>query len=157
MLPFGARIGYTDTLPADEFVPTRVQTRRLSDIVRFFGEPHYIKIDIEGLDDRCLADLHRANLIPAYISAEAHTIDSFCHLVAMGYARFKMVRGATVAADYAGLVIARPDGAKVVHDFPEHSAGPFGEDIPGPWADKDEILRHWLDRGEGWFDIHARA
>jgi len=155
-VPAGQRLGYTATLPPGEFMPIRIETRRLSDIVRFFGAPHYIKIDIEGFDDRCLADLHHAGLMPPYISAEAHTIDSFCHLVAMGYARFKIVAGATVAADYAAHMIERTDGKRLRHDFPDHSAGPFGEDIRGPWMDKDEILSRWLDRGDGWFDLHAR-
>ncbi len=156
-VPPGKRIGYTGTLPADEFTPVKVETKLLSDIVRFFGPAHYIKIDIEGLDDRCLADLHRAGLHPPYISAEAHTVDSYCHLVAMGYRHFKIVAGETVARDYAAHGITQADGALVTHAFPAHSAGPFGEDIPGPWLDKDTVLAAWLARGEGWFDLHAKA
>jgi FkbM family methyltransferase len=154
-VPVGQRIGYTATVPPEEFTPIPVETRRLSDIVRSFGRPYYIKIDIEGFDDRCLADLHRAGIIPPYISAEAHTIDSFRQLVAMGYARFKMVAGATVATDYLAHEIERIDGRRVRHDFPAHSAGPFGEDLPGPWMDRDTALSRWRDRGEGWFDLHA--
>jgi hypothetical protein len=156
-VPPGARIGYTGTLPADEFTPVTVQTRLLSDIVRSFGPAHYIKIDIEGLDDRCLADLRRAGLRPPYISAEAHTEASYRQLVAMGYRRFKLVAGASVAQDYAALRITRTDGTPVTHDFPAHAAGPFGEDIPGPWLGRDAALAAWRQRGEGWFDLHAKA
>jgi FkbM family methyltransferase len=156
-LPLAERTGYTGTLPAEEFTPVTVKTRRLSDIIRSYGPAHYIKIDIEGLDDRCLADLNRAGLIPPYISAEAHNVDSYCHLVAMGYRRFKIVAGETVAEDYPALMIERTDGTLVEHAFPAHSAGPFGEDIPGPWLDKDAVLSDWLQRGKGWFDLHAKA
>jgi len=156
-LPAGERIGYTATLPAEEFEPVPMDLRRLSDVIGFFGAPHYVKIDIEGLDGECLGDLLRAGIRPPYISAEAHTVDSFCQLVAMGYPRFKMVAGATVATEFADHPIAALDGTRPRHRFPHHSAGPFGEDIPGPWRDKDAILAAWLARGEGWFDLHARA
>ena len=155
-VPAGERIGYTGTLPPSEFKPITVELRRLSDVVGFFGAPHFIKIDIEGFDDRCLADLHRAGIFPPFISAEAHTIDTFCHLVAMGYQEFQMVAGETVARDHKALAILLPNGVRVPQDFPDHAAGPYGEDLPGPWLDKNAILTDWLARGEGWFDLHAR-
>ena len=96
-------------------------------------------------------------MMPAYISAEAHTIETFNELAAMGYTKFKMVAGATVQSDYAGHAIARNDGTLVAHDFPAHSAGPFGNDVSGPWLDKDAMLAAWRARGEGWFDLHAAA
>jgi FkbM family methyltransferase len=156
-VPPSQRIGYTATLPDEEFEPITIELRRLSDVVHFFGTADYIKIDIEGFDDRCLADLHRAGLMPPFISAEAHTIDTFCHLVAMGYSAFRMVAGASVATDYRSHPIMGADGKRIPHDFPAHSAGPFGEDLPGAWLDKDAILQAWLVRGDGWFDLHARA
>lgn len=155
-VPAGERIGYTATLPASEFEPIQVALRRLSDVVGFFGPPHYIKIDIEGFDDRCLADLHRRDILPPFISAEAHTIDTFCHLVAMGYSDFKLSAGESVARDYADHPIAVAGGGLLRHAFPAHAAGPYGEDLPGPWLGKDLILAQWLNRGDGWFDLHAR-
>jgi len=151
------RVGYTGTLPEDEFTPIQIATRRLSDVVADYGAPHYVKIDIEGFDARCLADLRRAGMMPAYISAEAHTIETYYHLVAMGYRKFKMVAGETVQTDYAAHRIGCLDGGQAMHDFPAHSAGPFGEDVHGPWLDKDAILARWLERGKGWFDLHATA
>jgi FkbM family methyltransferase len=156
LVPDGERIGYAATLPASEFTPIQVEMRRLSDIVAFFGPPHYIKIDIEGFDDRCLADLRRRDILPPFISAEAHTIDTFCHLVAMGYGEFKLAAGETVAQDFADHPISVAGGGQAGHAFPPHSAGPYGEDLPGPWLGKEAILAHWLNRGDGWFDLHAR-
>jgi FkbM family methyltransferase len=159
-VPPGERIGYTATLPPAEFDPITVQVRCLSAIVAFFGPAHYIKIDIEGYDDRCLADLHRAGIRPPFLSAEAHEIDTFCHLVAMGYGEFQLAAGATVAQDYRAHPIEGTNGSRTPHDFPPHSAGPFGVDLPGPWLDKNAILARWLARDEagpgGWFDLHAR-
>jgi FkbM family methyltransferase len=155
-VPPGQRIGYTATLPPGEFDVITVELRRLSDVIRFLGAPHYVKIDIEGFDERCLADLHQCGIRPPFISAEAHTIETFCHLVTMGYREFRMVAGATVHQDYAAHPINVHGSSPARHDFPPHAAGPYGDDLPGAWLDKDAILAVWLARGEGWFDLHAR-
>jgi len=151
------RTGYTATLSPAEFEPIPMELRRLSDVVAQYGSPFYVKIDIEGFDERCLADLHRAGLRPPYLSAEAHDIGIHRQLVQMGYRQFKMIAGETVASEFARHRIRRVDGRPIRHDFPAHSAGPFGEDIPGPWLDERGILQRWHGRGAGWFDLHARA
>jgi hypothetical protein len=40
-------------------------------------------------------------------------------------------------------------------DFPEHSAGPFGEDIAGRWMTRNNFFRLLSTVGLGWKDIHA--
>ena len=39
--------------------------------------------------------------------------------------------------------------------FPHHSAGPFGNDISGPWMTSDNIFKVLSFAGLGWKDIHA--
>jgi len=140
----------------DTWLPIEVDVRRLSDIVRFFGVPGYVKIDVEGFDVITLKDLHENKIYPDYISAEAFEVDTFCLLVTMGYTEFKLVNGADVNLVYADHEIGLLEGGATRHNFPAHSAGPFGEDIPGPWLDKVEILGVWQQHGGGWCDIHAR-
>jgi FkbM family methyltransferase len=155
-VPFKDRIGYTATLKAEEFDVISVDVRRLSDVVNFFGFPDYIKIDVEGFDAVCLRDLDLRQIYPRYLSAEAHSIDTFCHMVAMGYSEFKIVSGGRVAEDYANHPIRLANGDVASFHFKSHSAGPFGEDIPGEWMTREGILEKWLKRGDGWFDLHAR-
>jgi FkbM family methyltransferase len=88
--------GDKNDLNPEVWQPIDVEVRRLSDIVRFFGTGEYIKIDVEGFDVVALKDLNVNKIYPKYISAEAHQVDTFCHLVAMGYTEFKFVQGATV-------------------------------------------------------------
>ncbi len=156
-VPEGERIGFTAKVRPDEFSVRSVEIRKLSDVVNFFGHPDYIKIDVEGWDAACLRDLYETGIRPPSISAEVHSIDVFCFLVAMGYTEFNMVAGITVAVAFANHTIRSVDGTTSLFSFNEHSAGPFGDDLPGPWVGSEAILQTWLRRGDiGWFDIHAR-
>jgi FkbM family methyltransferase len=129
--------------------------RRPSSIIGEYGEPLFVKIDVEFVDHIVLRDLLMHAIVPRYISAEAHVIDVYCTLVCMGYEKFKLVDGETVHIKYHNHPIVRVDGARRKFDFPDHSSGPFGEDIPGPWLDKTRLLHELLERGLGWKDIHA--
>jgi FkbM family methyltransferase len=148
--------GNKNDLNPEAWQQMEVEVKRLSDIINFFGTPTYVKIDIEGFDVVALNDLRECKIYPNYISAEAHQIDTFCHLVAMGYTEFKFVRGDTVQLVFRDHEIGVVGGGVSRHAFPPHSAGPFGDDIPGPWLSKNEILAVWQQNGGGWCDIHAR-
>lgn len=129
--------------------------RHVVDIVARYGPPHYIKIDIERSDAAILRELLAHGITPDYISAEAHDVDVFCLLVALGnYKAFKLVDGATVQDVFAAHEIDTRGGRKP-HAFPRHSAGPFGNDIPGPWRDRQTFFQHLGQAGLGWKDIHA--
>ncbi|HEY8570909.1 FkbM family methyltransferase [Phenylobacterium sp.] len=131
-----------------------VPARNVLDLVREHGAPHYIKIDIEHFDHVILRALFNAGIYPPYVSAEAHTIDVFALLVVGRYAAFKLVDGKTVPTKYKNCQVATPDGPQT-YSFPEHSAGPFGEDISGPWMNKNNFFRVLSYAGLGWRDIHA--
>jgi FkbM family methyltransferase len=133
-----------------------VQMRRLSSLIKEFGEPYFLKIDVEHADAIVLRDLLENGIMPPLISAESHAIDVFCLLVTMGYRKFKLVDGASVQAVYADHPIRTVDSGIRNFRFQRHSSGPFGEDIPGPWLDSNELLDQLLAGGLGWVDIHAR-
>lgn len=139
-----------------EFDETVLPAATFTALAARHGDPFYVKIDLEGYDDLILQDLFRCGVFPPYISAEAHTIDVFCTLVALGgYDAFKLVEGEFVGRDYAAHPIATDSGTQV-YAFPSpHSSGPFGNDIPGPWMDRALFLRYLAHVGPGWIDIHA--
>ena len=127
------------------------------DLVRAHGEPLYVKIDVEHFDQVVLADLFAHNIRPPYISAEAHTIEVFSLLFTAGrYRAFKLVDGPTVARQYKAHTIKTVNG-EARHSFPHHSAGPFGEDIPGGWMTPDNFFRFLAFEELGWKDIHATS
>ena len=129
--------------------------RRPSAIIRHFGEPLYVKIDVEGHDHVVLKDLLLAGIRPDFISAEAHHVDVFAWLAGPGgYNAFKLVDGPGVAVRYRDAVI-RTDRGEERYSFPVHAAGPFGEDIAGPWMTADQFFRVLAYAGLGWKDVHA--
>ena len=125
------------------------------DLIARFGAPHYIKIDIEHYDEAILRALFAANIRPPFISAESHSFEVFAALVALGgYRAFKLVDGITVPQCFRDHPIATHLGT-ARHSFPEHSAGPFGVDIPGPWARPRSV--HAVARRRGlWLEGYSR-
>ncbi len=146
--------------PNAQWKPIRVPTERLTQIVRQYGEPFFIKIDIENFDTQALADLMSASIRPPFISVEAHSFDVFVKLLQMGYSKFRIVNCARVASMYAKHEITHRDGTKMPHSFAFHSSGPFADDLPGPWLSAEQLACLYLGReallGKGWYDIHAK-
>lgn len=144
--------------PSDDqlqnFDEVEVRCRTPAGIVREFGQPAYIKIDVEHFDLVVLNNLFAAGIFPPEISAESHSADIFACLVANGYSSFNLVDGPTVARRYGHATISTPQGRREFR-FKKHSAGPFGEDILTPWEDANTFLHTLAIAGLGWKDIHA--
>jgi hypothetical protein len=130
-------------------------TVNIKELVKEYGMPFYVKIDIENYDHILLLDFLRNDIKPEFISAESHSIDTFAGLVTLGYNSFKLVIGETVNAQYKNHNVITESGF-IKYSFPYHSAGPFGEDIKGNWMSKTELLYFIVTEGLGWYDIHAR-
>lgn len=92
---------------------------------------------------------------PEYISVECHSFAVFSALVSLGgYDCFKLVDGASVGARYSSWAIRTPEGTQSI-SFPMHSAGPFGEDLPGEWLSGESMFYYLASEGCGWRDVHA--
>lgn len=124
-------------------------------VIEKYGDPYYIKVDIEHYDGAILKALFLNNIRPPFISAESHSIEVFSLLVTLGkYNAFKLVDGFSVSQEYNNHLISL-EGRQESYSFPFHSAGPFGEDISGEWMTADNFLRLLAFEGLGWKDIHA--
>jgi FkbM family methyltransferase len=139
----------------DEWESREIPVRRLSSIIREYGEPHFVKIDVEHYDHVVLRDLMASGVRPGLLSAESHVIDVFCLLVSMKYTKFRLVDGATLHQRFGHHGIKTLDGRTIQHTFTSRSSGPFGEDLPDQWIDKDRCVHELLRHGLGWIDIHA--
>lgn len=138
------------------FRTIRVLARRLPDLITEYGVPLYIKLDIEGIDDAVLEDLFEAGYKPRFISAEAHSVKTLVQLARMGYRKFKIVEGRFVHWPYYNIRLMSEEEDATSYQFPEgSSSGPFGDDIPGPWLNVDDVFQHLARHGVGWKDIHA--
>lgn len=161
--------------------PEIVKTCRFRSLLERFGTPKYCKIDIEGNDDLCLADMSPSTR-PEFVSVEVICAQQQIGLLeALGYTRFKLISqrtlrqpGKTLAAlkvgasmlppvsrlltaIETGLTRRRLDGSWY---FPGGASGPFGQDTHGRWLNAREVteLAAILARGRDvwdWFDLHA--
>jgi FkbM family methyltransferase len=138
----------------DNFYRVRLPGIPAATIVRRHGDPHYIKIDLEGFDQNVLRNLFSAGIWPRFISAESHSIEVFAILCAFGYKSFNLVDGPSVHEVYRNAVIACDTGRRRF-SFRFHSAGPYGFDLTSPWVDADAFFQRLAREGLGWKDIHA--
>jgi FkbM family methyltransferase len=140
----------------DDFDIIDLKASSASELVRTYGEPLYIKIDVEGYDHHILSDLFENGIHPQYLSAESQDIRVFAQLVtAGGYKAFKLVNGLSVSDVYKDHVIHTLDGSLVKFSFPINSAGPFGPDLKGDWMTPNNFFRFLAVEGLGWKDIHV--
>ncbi|MER5750209.1 FkbM family methyltransferase [Streptomyces sp. NPDC002088] len=115
--------------------------------IRKFGVPHYMKIDIEGVDLDCLNTLAQFDQRPEYVSIEsekrsfAALEEELEALSKLGYQSFKAVQQGSVHRQHEPLP-AR-EGEYSGYTIRLGSSGLFGRDLPGTWKTRDEVLRQY--------------
>ena len=140
----------------DQFKKVRLPTLRLSEMIKRHGEPYYAKVDIEHYDQFIVEEFFRLKVFPDYISTECHSeLAASLLLKNPVYQSFKLVDGASVFSTYKDAEIQSITGTRVRFSFPHHSAGPFGQDIKGPWYDRKSAKKLIIVAGFGWKDLHA--
>lgn len=111
------------------------------------GVPHYLKIDVEGVDQHILDVVQAASVTPDYLSIESEKVDfdiliaELDRLAALGYRRFRAVQQANVGGRH--LPIATLTGGTVVHRFERDGSGPFADDLAQPWLSRDAVIAEY--------------
>lgn len=126
-----------------------VEAMLFADVLRRYGVPYYIKIDIEGMDMACIEDLQSVARPPRYVSLEstvtsghatfARAFTELAHLWTLGYRHFKYVDQGRLER-LNGTVLDR-EGASMRYAYVAESSGPFGEETPGEWLSIAEAVR----------------
>lgn len=138
-----------------QFDEITLRAYSIRQLISKWGAPHYVKIDLEHYDTEILKSMFSHGIFPPFISAEVHSIKPFCAMVANGgYDNFKLVDGRSVSEIFKDHEIQTQNGSET-YSFPFHSAGPFGEDVPGGWMTADNFFDVLTGSGLGWKDIHA--
>jgi len=124
-----------------------VPTVDFSECLRQYGIPHYIKIDIEGMDTVCLKALMPFEQKPDYISMESEKIsfkklkEELDLLTKLGYTKFQAINQANIAYQ------KEPDNSKEGHyigyTFQNGSSGLFGSDLSYKWKDYKHIKKKY--------------
>jgi FkbM family methyltransferase len=112
-----------------------------------YGIPHYLKIDIEGMDTVCLHALKHCDQRPDYVSIESDKVsferllEEFDLFTRLGYTSFKAVQQNRVS--HQKEPHPSKEGCYIGYRFQGGSSGLFGEDLPGEWKDFDGILKEY--------------
>ena len=116
----------------------------MPDLLREFGVPYYLKVDIEGLDITAVEGLATIASRPRYVSIESDK-DSFKALrreiqtfTDLGYEWFKVVNQRYVQKQ----IPPHPalEGKFSDHKLEEGSSGLFGEEAPGKWLTAEQTI-----------------
>ena len=138
-----------------DYTKIEVVSKNILDLIYEFGDPFFIKIDLENYDHIILREIFNNKIIPKYISSECHNLEVFNLMTNNDeYNFFKLSKGNDVhLEDYQ---IKNLSGFEINYKFPLHSAGPFADDIKGDWLPKDIFIsQFFLNGGPSWVDIHA--
>jgi FkbM family methyltransferase len=142
----------------DGYVEFKLPSKTCSEIIeKHLGDNflYFTKFDLEGSDVIAIKDMFENSHYPEIISAELHNAEVPQLIFDAGrYNSFKLVDGATVGKKYKKTKIATTNG-KTSFKFISHSAGPFGDDIAGPYFTENEIKKIIAETKSGWVDICA--
>jgi len=148
----------------------KVPSTTFDSLIKRYGMPYFMKIDIEGSDQLCLDGLLSFSERPQFISTEIEGREQIADLTTclarLGYGKFKIVDQAQVPR--LALPFPAREGIYVKHKFPDGASGPFGNELNGLWASRvstvcsyytiaarNRIMRWVGDKNTHWYDIHA--
>jgi FkbM family methyltransferase len=123
---------------------SRLPSRPFAEVMKEFGVPYYLKIDVEGADLLCLDGLRSFDNRPRYVSIESEKISwkrllhEFDELERLGYRRFKVINQANIYARHPRVRGVEGNGAAFIYE--PGSSGLFGRDLPGRWLTRREAL-----------------
>lgn len=138
-----------------------VDAVRFENLIREFGVPYFLKIDIEGADVCCLKGCLQANARPDYVSVELMTpnnlagksvdaLEILCYLRAMGYSTFRISDQSRLER----VQCPQPprEGSYVDAKFDGHCSGLFGRELDGQIYSIDQVSELYLN----WFYKRTR-
>jgi FkbM family methyltransferase len=125
-------------------VAQEVEAVTMAHLLKQYGVPYFLKVDIEGLDMVAIDGLREAEGLPHRLSMEAERnsfpglVREIQTLIELGYDRFKIVPQSKVPEQVAAS--PAKEGVWVDHQFPHGASGLFGEEAPGRWLTEEEVL-----------------
>ncbi len=112
-----------------------------------YGIPHYMKVDIEGMDLVCFKALRGFSERPHFVSLESEKVnfrkleDDVKILTELGYAAFKAVQQDGIADQKEPVDTV--EGRYANFNFSNGSSGLFGRDLPNKWFNHEEIINEY--------------
>jgi len=125
----------------------KVNCVKFENILKEYGIPYYLKVDIEGYDILCLEAFLAIDKKPKFVSIEPNQMSfkESCKELSLlwrsGYRGFKIINQ---ALNYKIKCPSTPlEGNFVEHEFTGLSSGLFGEETPGQWLSVNKIMKKY--------------
>ena len=112
-----------------------------ADILRKYGIPHYLKVDIEGCDLLCVKAFSEISERPDSLSVEVNLFDhgDLIRLASdLGYRKFQIVPQSTIPEQR--VPVPSREGRDTDFKLVGGCTGLFGADLPDDWKTADESL-----------------
>jgi FkbM family methyltransferase len=125
----------------------RVPAVRFAECLERYGVPHYLKIDIEGVDVECVAALREFADQPAYLSLESskRSLDDVGAEVGLlsdlRYDRFCAVQ--QMRPIWHTDTLERDDGSRERYRFRFGCSGAFGNELDVVWQTKEAVMEQY--------------
>jgi FkbM family methyltransferase len=116
-------------------------------LLKKYGSPYYLKIDVEGADLFCLQSLLKQSERPKFISLESSKTSfdeveaEFSLFVQLGYTKFKIIPQHRIAEQK--LPNPPLEGIYLEHEFRTGCSGAFGLELPGEWLSREQALKQY--------------
>lgn len=126
-----------------------VPTINFKQILKQYGCPYYLKIDIEGMDLVCLKKLVDTDIRPEYISIESDKvsfdslIEEFDIFEKLGYNKFFIQQQAGM--EFNNIPSDTTEGLNVDYKFNPGSSGLFGTDLRDNWVSRENAMNTYTD------------
>ena len=117
-------------------------------VIRRYGVPHFMKVDIEGQDVVCVKAFGSFRERPDFISIESDKTNfrnlslEIEQLQSLGYNAFQAVEQSGIP-DVQSPPVPATEGVYVPHRFDHGASGLFGSELPNGWKSRSEILRQY--------------
>jgi FkbM family methyltransferase len=130
-------------------VEVKVAKVDLSLCIAAHGTPFYAKTDIEGADAIALKSILSQEVKPRFLSWESDklSLDAVAAELdqtrAAGYLEFQVVQQMFIPG--RRIVASTLTGGEVPFRFADGASGPFGDELKGPWLDRDAALLRYRE------------
>ena len=125
----------------NDFYSIKVPSVTYESLLKNYGKPDFVKIDLEGYDIAVVNYLIESNNLPDYLQFENLGIETIERIVDLKY--------------YTSFNIVPFYNFSKHYNFShERNAGPIELDIKSPWLTGNEIIKLYKSLKHSWVDMH---
>jgi len=128
----------------EDFRVIQIEQITYGELVKRYGRPDMVKIDLEGYDKIVIDYMIENGLLPPYLQFENCGIDVIEKLEALHFYKCW-----NIVAQYNRRIIYKKSNSSAV-------SNPINGDIVSPWLDSISIIHLYKNITHSWFDVHAK-